>query len=621
MLLGAAGLAVPAACGLPSGGHPIVDGPGPAPGGTGDGLPKAPTPADAHDPGELVQGFLATVAGRLHSDADLAAADERARKYLTAQARTAWPPTGNGITVVQVESDFFVTIGAGGFPSVKVTVRPRGTLGTDGTVGQLPTNISTGPRQLTFTVVQAPVAGQSSGLLIDKIEVTAGDPLSGMMLDSGKLDGKSFAPQLVYYWSSDKAGLVPDLRYVPVTGVSREIQYTDIVDWVLGPPSAFLHDIVQANLYDGNSVVGPNLTAPDKDGLLVNLTIPPPQSLGDKRAIAQLGWSLQPLYGGTIRLQVNSQPVQASLSSSEFRGYNLADKDNRSEDNAEYCVANRVVRPVNNPTNVPAVLSADPTVNKDVDLAALSRDLNCAALVKKPDKSVRQMWVVDGRGSGKPVATPVTVNGQPLSGQAWSRPAFLPLSGNPRVLIAVDERLYVVNVPGGQATPQSTIPVSDFAVAPDGRRIALISNGSARVYSLQIGDAVALAGQGRVIDAGLAECSFIAWSRLERVVVAGRLPAGNYQLVEVTIDGAIAIAWATPFSDPILSLAALPAPASAPNSPEVALAQIGIGASRIGPNSSNPLLFSGPDLPSPSPSTGGAAAGGLGTPTYPFYVD
>lgn len=624
MLLGAAGLAVPASCGLPSGGHPIVDGPGPAPGGAGDGLPKAPAPADATDPTGLVQNFLATAAGRLHSDADLAAADERAQRFLTAQAKTHWDSSHvNGITVVRVESDFDVTIGSGGLPSVKVVVRPTGVLNLDGTVSPL-TNVSTDPRPLTFTVVPAPVAGQAAGYLIDKIEVPPGDNLSGMMLDSARLDGRSFIPQLVYYWATDKSGLVPDLRYVPATGVSREIQYTDVVDWVLAGPSAFLRDNVQANLYDGNSVVGPNLTAPDKDGLVVNLTIPPPGSLNNRQVLAQLRWSLLPLYSDAVRLQVNSQAVQASLSSSELGTYNLADKDSRREDSAEYCVANGVVRPVNSPTNVPAVLSGDDTVNKDVVQAALSRDLNCAALVKT-DKSVRQLWVVDGRRSGKPVLSRVTVNGQPLSGQAWSRPAFLPQSGNPRVLVAVDGRLYVVNLPSGQATQQTTIPqtipVSAFAVSPDGKRIAVISNGSAWVYSLQIGDGLTLTGQGREIDTGLAECSYIAWSRLERVVVAGRSPAGNYRLIEVTIDGAIATAWTPTFSDPILSVAALPAPASAPNSPEIALVHSGTGASKVGQNSNNSLQFSGPDPASPSPSAGGGANGGLGTPTYPFYVD
>jgi hypothetical protein len=104
------------------------------------------------------------------------------------------------------------------------------------------------------------------------------------------------------------------------------------------------------------------------------------------------------------------------------------------------------------------------------------------------------------------------------------------------------------------------------------------------------------------------------------VVVAGRRSADSYQLVEATIDGAIATAWARSFSDPILSVAALPAPASAPNSPEVALAQIGNGAYKVGPSSSFSLNFAAGSAPSPSPSAGGAAAG-FGAPTYPFYVD
>jgi Lipoprotein LpqB beta-propeller domain len=619
LLLGAAGLAVPAACGLPSGGAAVVDGPGqPLGPGAGDTNRKAPTPADANDAQSLVLGFFGAVAGRLQVDGDVTQAGERAAAFLTSGFRPKWSP-GNQITVVRRLA--LVGRGTGGDKPgsaiVDINVLPVGVLKSNGRVD--PTSTA-GPAsvQLRFTVVPNTEAGRPGLYLIDNIEYVGGNGgLSGMMLDAANLDFVLYAPQLIYFWSTDKqrSGLVPDLRYVPRVGVSSEIQLTEIVKWVLGGlgPNDMLTNAVLGNQYTGNDLVVPLLTAPDSEGLLINLTIPPPQSLGDEQAMAQLRWSLRPFYTGTVRLEVNSAPQQVNGTSTDFRHRNLAESPFYDGDQTEFCVANGVVRPVNDPTNLPDVLSDLTAVNKDVRYAALSRDRSHAALVKTDNR----LYLVGPPGNNK-TATPVQLSGQP-----WTRPAFLP-SNDPRVLVVVDGQLYLVQS-GGAVTRLDGIGqrLTAFSVAPDGHRVALVAEEGVYVCSLKInGDGIAF-GSPRQIDPGLTECTGIAWSRLDRVLVAGLVPGtspAQYTVSEVTIDGAIANAW-QPFVTRILSVVAQPQQPWVASGAGAAMVYTANGqASEVFSNHNSALAFPTSSQPSPSASPSGTAVG-YGTPTYPFYVD
>jgi hypothetical protein len=614
MLLGAAGLAVPAACGLPSGGHPIVDGPAStAVPGSGDALTKAPTPDAALDAPGLVSAFFGAVAGRIHGD--LTEANQRALRFLTASARATWPKPGSGITVVRLDSNMPTSFG-GGATLVDVSLKPTGVLGLDGTVG--PPGDTTW-RKLRFTVRQTAESGRPGGYLIDAINPVGDSPgLSGMMLDSALLDGELFSPQLIYFWSTDRSGLVPDLRYVPKAGVSREIQYTEVVGWVLQGASDFLRDAVQPNPLAQNSLVVPNVVAPDRNGLLVNLANPLPQVLTTDQLMAQLRWSLRPLYEDTVRLQINSQPQQVEGSNNDFRRANPADQDELPNE-SEFCVAGGVARPVNDPTNPPPVLN-NPE-NKDVVLAAVSRDLKAAAFVKYDVKSDYRLHI--GESQSQPFA--VATSGQVLSGpvSAWTRPAFLP-GNRHRVMVGLYGRLYVVGT-DGQAKPLATPgSVSAMSVSPDGHRVALISGGAAWVYALKVnGDDISLGiqGQARAIDAGLVNCTDIAWSRLDRVLIAGKLPDKDaYRLVESTVDGAIVTEFGVVFSTQIQSLVALPLPVWQPaSSAEVALVQTGNDARRVGASSNSAVTFTWSPGTSPAPSPSGAGSA-LGTPASPFYA-
>jgi len=630
MLLGGAGLAVPAACGLPTGGHPIIDGP-PAttqPGG-GGALTKAPTPADGTNPTLLVQAFFGAVAGRFDGENGMSAANQHALNFLTGRARASWPqPNGGpngGITVVRVEPGFDTTVGNGGNTVVTASVTPTGSIQADNR-GWVGPPADTTPRRLQFTVTPTADASRAPGYLISDIQTLDLDPNDppwiGMMLDSSLLDGLLFTRQLIYFWTADRSGLVPDLRYVPKAGVSRELQYTAVVDWVLLGPSDFLHDAVQANLFEGNNIVGPNLTAPDSDGLLVNLTNPPPQGLRNDQVMAQLRWSLRQLYDDTVRLEVNSQPQNVDGSSTEFRHWNLADRPVPSE--TVYCVTSTgMVVPQTDPTNPPPIL--DPDVNKGVRAAALSTDLKSAALIKTTEN---RLYIGEAGTSGKPTFTVASRSGRPLEGTTWTRPVYLPFDSR-RVLVGVDNSLYLVGIDGAAVqlpNPNNGLmPVSAFALAPDGRRIAVISAGLPYVLALKVnGNDISFVGQQQpqALNVGLAVCTAVAWSGLDTVLIAGRLPGGGgYQIMEATIDGAIVKAFNKDFSfnNPIDSLVTLPPPAWDPSSSSVAaLVKAGNEAHSVNRATHSQLTF---PTPTPTPSASGAPQGPqFGTPTYPFYL-
>jgi hypothetical protein len=429
--VGAAGAEVLAACGLPSSSRPIVDGSalsGHA--GTGDAPAKAPAPEDALTPLDLVRNFFGAVAGRVRLPADLTRADQRAQAYLTPVAKKAWQ-VGETITVVRQLTDETQASGeSGGSTLVDVQVQPVGVLGPYGAVEELGGSTTPEPRTLQFTVV--PNVGPSR-YLIDSIDVTAGGNLPGMLLYSSNLTEQSglYTPQLIYFWSTETQpngqpkgqpkGLVPDVRYLPLAGLSQEIQLTEIVTWILNGPSDFLKDSVQSgSAYTGVSIVGPNLTAPDRDGLLINLS-PAPQAIDPNQVMDQLRWSLRPKYEERVRLQYGSQNQTADGSSTAFRSINLADESNRPPP-GRFGLVDGVVHNVDDPAgNLPDVLS-DSGFNKGVRFGALHRSLAVTALVKSDG-----LYIGDARGSGKTAVIPV----QQPRGQTWTRPAFLPTADPP----------------------------------------------------------------------------------------------------------------------------------------------------------------------------------------------
>jgi hypothetical protein len=595
LLLAGAGLAVPAACGVPTGGGPVVDGPGPIYDPIAGTQVPQPDPSQATTPVRLVELFLAAVSGPLDTSDLINAARKRALEFLTPSARVAWQPSTD-VTVVRVGP--LASSISGSSTVVSGTLQSVGTFRPQ--TGWVEAASGNPAAEVKFVVSQAP---DGNGLRISDLPALP----NGLPLSTTALDNTYFTPQLLYFWDSAKKWLIPDLRYVPKTGLADAARLAAIVKWLLLGPSDLIGSLTAQSLFPGSTDLDvPNVEIKG-DTVAVNFS---PAFQGVPRGeidkvLAQVRWSLQPLHqltAGPVELRVSGRRQDTS-DSDLYKRTNPADDVTRDADPQAFCVVGGVVQPLDGP--LPAVL-AKPEYNKTVRSAALSRNADAAALVTTGNK------LLVGR-IDKGTVTYQTIN---LTGGDWKRPVWLPLTK--RLLVAVDGALVAVSGSGAVSAPLLT-EVSAFAISPDGYRLAVIRRGTLVVYPLRDdGDPLTFGtSQQRTLDAGLLDLTVVAWSRLDRLVVAGRSGA-QYRLAEVTVDGAISTVWEnTNFGNPIVSVSAYAKLPSQPPGPWAVLVQTQDDTSyRVFASSSSPDQLV-PHEPSPSPSTTKSTA----KLTAPFYPD
>jgi len=602
LLLGAAGLAVPAACGVPTGGGPIIDGAGPTYDPVAGGAPP-PDPRDATTATALVEGFLAAASGPLADPEQLVAARKRTWSFLTSEARDAWKSSASDVvTVVRVENltssiSPGSTVVSGTFQPVGNFVREKGTVE--------PVTGNAAPVPVKFTVTPT-----SDGPRISELPVSVLPP--GLPLAAAALgDNKYFTPQLIYFWDNNKRWLVPDLRYLASTGVVANQRFAAIAKWLVLGPSQLISSVA-GTIFPTTDLPGPNADIQDSK-VVLNFSAAL-QGADLAKLLAQLRWSLQPLHPlslGSVEIQIGgrTQPVPDP---DLYRQANPADDGSRPADPQAFCVTDKVIQPVDGTFvrsvggTLPAVL-AKTDYNRDVAKAALSRDNTAAALVT----TQRRLLVgrADERGA-------VSYQEVALSGRDWSRPVWLP-SGR-KLLVAVDGSLYAVTQ-GGRVSAPIISGVKAFAVAPDGYRVALVQQGVLQVAVLHDdGDQQSL-GTPRPLDTGLSDLAGVAWSRLDRLVVAGRNQANQWRLAEITFDGAIRDVWDANFLNPIVAVVAYPKPPSQPQGPGAVMVQTeDTAAFRLFKSSDKAEQLTVPE-PSPAPSNGTTRSKPV--PTAPFYPD
>jgi len=557
----------------------------------------------AHNPPapELVQLFLYAISGPLNTGDALNAARGRARQFLTGPALTSWKPPEAVVTVVRL--DGLATSISGSDTIVSGYLQTVGTfLGDRGQINPAPV---TAPQPVKFTVSQT---SGSAGMLISELPVAL---QSLLPLGTEALDGKYFTPQLIYFWDNRQRFLVPDLRYVPSTGLSDNARLTAIVRWLLAGPSDLLNSVAASIFPPGTDLSVANLT--NQGGQLVVPFSSELQGLkggGLGKVLAQLRWSLQPLYklDSPLELQIGGQPQHpTAVETSQYLSVNPADEvSGRTADAQPFCVTGGAVTALDG--TLPAIV-AKPEYNRDVWLAALSRDKRSAALLSTGKRLT--IGRVDNTGT-------ITYRPVDLTGRIWSRPSWL-LS--PRLLVAVDGALVTISPTGVVSGPLLT-GVTAFAVAPDGYRIALVINNDLAVAALRDdGDQLTVSNQ-RTLDTGLSELSSVAWSRLERMVVAGKAGSNQWRLAEVTIDGAVRAVWNTTFFNPIVSVVAYPRlPSDAPGPGQIMVQTQENAVFRVFVGTASATYQPLSVKPTPEPSPSGAANGPRPPLTAPFYPD
>ncbi|WP_432831484.1 LpqB family beta-propeller domain-containing protein [Dactylosporangium sp. CA-092794] len=526
------------ACALPSHTDPKYAGPAQsaaaAPGGV-----TPPKPSDADSPQALVDLFLKSSVGA-NLGTEGAAPDagnetlDRMRQFMTDAMRKRWVP-GKDLTIVRDPVIYPRLVGSGRYEA-DVTLHPIGQLTANGEVihpvlDDIPVNIQ--------------VATIDTQLRLDSFEPK--DPKDAQLLLSESGLRALYDQRPVYFWESglDDPRLVPDLRYMPRT-LSPAKQVSEVLRWLKVGPTQWLRSV--ADIWPQEFDVKDNPVIEDSD-VKVNLSGKAASRSPDdlNRLARQIRWSLpgHPL----VRLMIENQHNDAD--STSYEPYNVAgDLASASQD--KFVVSAGAARTVAIPPAGEQPLFVPSPNNQNVVSAAINRQLNRAALVRQTGTGTKIEQRLFVSSPDLPIANPPVYLDTGVVGQHLSRPEWINYPVQ-RLLISDGSKLYVssddksvkleslipvANLPAG--------PITAFAVAPDGHRIALIVGGTLLVATLQLDNGkLSIGGLPQQITTSLGSTQAVGWLTETTLVVGGKPspapPTGvfAYSLVAITVDGAI----------------------------------------------------------------------------------
>jgi hypothetical protein len=286
-----------------------------------------------------------------------------------------------------------------------------------------------------------------------------------------------------------------------------------------------------------------------KDGrLIVNLNAAATatgQSLD--QLFAQLLWSLRIDFPGQVVLQIEWQNQREGSSADYLTrnpAYRLASRGPQL-----YAVADRVVRRVQTegpqvPAEVPVL---DPSVNKNVRSAALSAG---RAAVVRAEGGRLVLWVGPDR-QGRFLRTP-------LQAGAMSRPVLA--DGQDVGYVVADGKLYQFGFDRPEVAEVAASglsgAVTSVALAPDGRRLAVVAGG--RAYVVALGDGEASTGVARPVPVPLDNLTAISWLSETSLAMTGG-DGNRTALAKVSMDGAVLTSSPQDLSTfPVTQLASFP---------------------------------------------------------------
>lgn len=495
-------------CGVPTGTDVQVEGPPAEAGGTGSGGEPDPPPGpeEANDEQELVDFYLRAAAG------DPENAVEELRRFIHPAVRDEWEPDSR-VYVARIGDDPVVTRGE--TVRFELEVRRVGVLTSNGMIE--PRTFREEPTSIVLRVIaepvppgdRPPVGGQRYWLV---------DPPPLILLDDRALE-LHFDLRPIYFWDSDQATLVPDLRWLP-HAVPETQRPQAAVDWLIAGPAPWLSGTVLS--VEGVERVGNVI--PGQDSLEVRLTVPP-ETVDLHKLDAQLWWTLRPDLAGGLDLTVvvNGEPRHLQDS------YRAANPVPESPP-ASFAVLDGQIR-----QHVPAETVPVPALagraNTDIVRAAISRDRRHAALVQiEPDGRARLTLTEPGRRTptdlvAASIGQPVWLNNPPGSGLVVAEGELWQFISGEAAVGRVD-----VDLPG---------QVTAVAAAPDGRRLALVVDGRLYLASMaRAGGGITLSSQPRALATTATGLDGVAFIREEWLAVVGTAQ-GQSRLYEVTVDGAL----------------------------------------------------------------------------------
>ncbi|GAA3912354.1 LpqB family beta-propeller domain-containing protein [Actinoplanes auranticolor] len=506
-------------CGIPDSTEVQRVGPGPST-GVSTGGDVAPTRNDrlaSSDPSTFVRHYLEAAAG------DPNTAMERVKQFLSSTAASSFKPAAAEVRVIHLVDTPLVNPG-----SVDVRLRAQ-TVGVLNPNGILDPAADGSAQEYSFTVSSA---AAQSGLFVTK----APDVL---LISDDALDD-FYERRKLYFWNHDYTSLVPDVRYLP-RDLPSEQQPNEIIKWLIAGPSPSLGNAVEP-LPEGTMLDG-NVPAPSDQKLQINLSgqavRPPDDPAKLERLRRQLMWSLRSGQWSTLELKVGNQ------NSIEYTGTDYFTS------NAAYVLPatperflvynGQVRRMAGSPNGSDPVPLLRPEDNRFVRAAGLagSGARRFAALVVNSGGR-EELRVGSGAADGQVALTrvrlPKGTTGQPVWAITSAEPD-VPAIG----LLTIGGRLYSFTSDGSPLTRVDGAGdgISTVAVAPDGRRVALVSRGRLFVAALSTGGAgVRMLSAEQILTAPLRQVSAVDWSSETWLTVAGaRADKNRVAIFEMTIDG------------------------------------------------------------------------------------
>jgi len=513
-------------CGIPDETPVLTVGPGPSMGTSagGDVAPTQHSREDATERQTLVQYYLEAAAG----DPDDAL--DRVKAFLSPSAAAAFkaPSPSDDIRVVHPVTSS--PLNNPGSEEVTLKYQVVGILHHNGILE--PTADGTIER---VTMVVSAVTGKP-GLYLTKV------PPYLMISDTALFN--FYDQHAIYFWNTEHTGLVPDMRYMPLT-VPAEQQPTMILNWLIDGPADWLRPVVD-QLPDDTRLSG-NVPAQSNGNLQINLkdqAVPTDDARALDRLRRQLQWSLRPLLPKTLELRIgHADPnfySDPDYLTSNF-AYRLAETPER------FVVFDQRVRRLADSNGasepIPVISAAE---NRNIRTAALSKSdsEDFAALVVNEANGKQSLRVGSARPGQQAPLTKVSLPA-PIGHPTWSvTPAS---TRNDAIgLVTAKGELYSFTADGTVDKVDWAGPpagITAVSIAPDGHRVALLAGGQLYLTALATsGDGIQLSEPLVPIHTLLLQkITAIDWSSEGWLAVAGVLPLANdsrVTVMDMTIDGA-----------------------------------------------------------------------------------
>ncbi|WP_067496429.1 LpqB family beta-propeller domain-containing protein [Actinoplanes sp. TFC3] len=516
-----AGALALAGCGIPDNTRVEKIKEGPTTGfASGDNdAPDRFTREDATDNLELVQYYLRAAAAS-NPETSL----KQVQSFLSPSANNVFKAPSE-IKVVHLTDDPLVNPGSDDVTLKVVTV------GVLTSKGILEPSQDSGEQTYKLTVSQ--ITGKP-GLFVTKA------PQVMLLTDRALQD--YYEPRTIYFWNKDHTALVPDVRYLSADVPSEQVP-GQVIKWLIDGPAAWLADSVES-LPEGTLLQG-NVPAAGNGKLQISLSGQAVQPQDDPNALdrlrRQVMWSLQDLLPRVLELTIGQDQ-------NDYEGtdYLLSNASYRLPAEPErFVIYNQQIRRLSQSRGsteaVPVVRSA---ANKNVRAAAIGHSFSnyrYAALVtaEKGVNTLRVGGAAPGEQAGlKPVA---------LRGGSVGQPVWAITSDDAQTgalgLITVGGKLFSFSADGSPlravAWPGSNGGfISAVAVAPDGRRLALVAGDKLYVAALDAdGDVPELSAPRLVQVFQLNQVTAVDWGTETSLVVAGVTARGRASIIETEIDG------------------------------------------------------------------------------------